>query len=209
MFELLYRIVQKLGRSFAKLLSQAGTKVKLAGNGVTYGKQHTYKGIPFLKVDRTASFTIGDSFSCNSGNANPIGRGSKTYIVVGAGASLTIGNEVGMSNAAINCYEQIEIGDHVKIGGGVVIYDTDFHSLDYNVRAVRKLDLAQKKTMPVKIESHVFVGAHSTILKGVTIGARSVIGACSVVTRSIPCDEIWAGNPAKFIRKVSTDDQGA
>jgi len=206
MFELLYRIVQKIAKYFAKILSQAVTKVKLAGNGISYGKQHSYRGVPFFKVDRTGKCMIGDHFSCNSGESNPIGRGSKTFIVVGAGASLKIGNHVGMSNVAINCYEQIEIRDYVKLGGGVVIYDTDFHSLDHKIRAVRKLDLAQKKTMPVKIESHAFIGAHSTILKGVTVGARSVVGACSVVTRNIPSDEIWAGNPARFLRKITTDD---
>ena len=52
------------------------------------------------------------------------------------------------------------------------------------------------------IEDNVFIGAHSTILKGVTIGQNSIIGACSVVTKNIPPNEIWAGNPAKFIKKL-------
>lgn len=47
----------------------------------------------------------------------------------------------------------------------------------------------------------VFIGAHSTILKGVHIGKHAVIGACSVVTKDIPADETWAGNPAVCIRK--------
>jgi len=206
MIELPYRIVQKIAKYFAKCIAQTITRLKLAGNGVSYGKKHNYKGVPFLKVDRNAKCIIGDYFSCNSGISNPIGRGSGTFIVVAAGASLSIGSHVGISNTAINCYEQIDIGDHVKMGGGVVIYDTDFHALDYQTRAVRQLDLAQKKTLPVKIENHVFIGAHSTILKGVTIGARSVVGACSVVTKSIPSDEIWAGNPARFIRKTAAND---
>ena len=49
----------------------------------------------------------------------------------------------------------------------------------------------------------MFIGANSIILKGVTIGERSIIGAGSVVTKNIPDDEIWAGNPAKFIRKIN------
>lgn len=55
---------------------------------------------------------------------------------------------------------------------------------------------------PVVIKNGVFIGANSIILKGVTIGEKAIVGAGSVVTRSIPDGEIWAGNPAKFIRKI-------
>ena len=59
-------------------------------------------------------------------------------------------------------------------------------------------------TRPVVIRDGAFIGAHSIILKGVTVGEKSVVGAGSVVTRSIPDGEIWAGNPARFIRKLDT-----
>ena len=54
----------------------------------------------------------------------------------------------------------------------------------------------------VKIKNNVFIGAKYIILKGVTIGENSVVGAGSVVTKSIPANQIWAGNPAKFIRNL-------
>lgn len=54
----------------------------------------------------------------------------------------------------------------------------------------------------VYISEGAFIGAHSIILKGITIGKNSVIGAGSVVTQDIPNDEVWAGNPAKFIKKL-------
>ena len=57
-------------------------------------------------------------------------------------------------------------------------------------------------TSPVIIKDGAFIGAHSIILKGVIIGEKSIVGAGSVVTKSIPDGEIWAGNPAKFIRKI-------
>ena len=57
-------------------------------------------------------------------------------------------------------------------------------------------------TKPVIIKQNVFIGAHSTILKGVTIGENSIIGACSVVTKNIPDNEVWAGNPAKYIKHL-------
>lgn len=58
------------------------------------------------------------------------------------------------------------------------------------------------KSAPVVIEDDVWVGAHCIILKGVTIGARSVIGAGSVVTKSIPADCVAAGNPCKVIKNL-------
>lgn len=64
------------------------------------------------------------------------------------------------------------------------------------------MDRASKITKPVTIKENAFIGAHSTILKGVTIGKNSIIGACSVVTKNVPDNEIWAGNPAKFVKKI-------
>lgn len=65
-----------------------------------------------------------------------------------------------------------------------------------------KDDLKHRKCAPVVIGDNVFIGAKCIILKGVTIGENSIVGAGSVVTKSIPANEIWAGNPAKFIRKI-------
>lgn len=65
-----------------------------------------------------------------------------------------------------------------------------------------KDDQKCKNNAPVVIEDNVFIGARSIILKGVTIGENSIVGAGSVVTRSIPSNQIWGGNPAKFIRNL-------
>jgi acetyltransferase-like isoleucine patch superfamily enzyme len=48
----------------------------------------------------------------------------------------------------------------------------------------------------------VFIGARCIILKGVTIGEKSIVAAGSVVTKNIPEGEVWGGNPAKFIKKI-------
>lgn len=62
--------------------------------------------------------------------------------------------------------------------------------------------MAGKKMAKVTIEHDAFIGAGCLILKGVTIGACSIVGAGSVVTKSIPANQIWAGNPAKYIRDL-------
>ena len=54
---------------------------------------------------------------------------------------------------------------------------------------------------------NIFIGAHTTIIKGVFIGKKSIIGACSIISKNIPDNEVWAGNPAKFIRKMNDENR--
>lgn len=150
-----------------------------------------------------SSFSIGDNFRMNNGkHFNAIGRQQVCSFVVRNQGKLKIGNNVGISDSAIICYKQITICDNVTIGGNVVIYDTDFHSLAKEHRRNYLLDRQHTKFAAVTIENDAFIGAHTTILKGVTIGEGSIVGAGSVVTKSIPKNEIWAGNPAKFIKSI-------
>lgn len=160
-------------------------------------------GIPKINVGLGGQCLIGPHFKMNNReSSNPIGRFHRCSIIVGKKGNLIIGKNVGMSSIAIVCHHRIEIGDNVNLGGNVVIYDTDFHSLNSADRLSRKLDFENTKTSPVKIGTNAFIGAHTTILKGITIGENSIVGACSVVTKDIPANEIWAGNPAKCVRKV-------
>lgn len=145
---------------------------------------------------------IGKGVKINSSpNANPIGGDTRTVLKVDRDAVLRIGDYTGISNATIVCFNEIIIGNHVKIGGSVKIYDTDFHALNYSKR--KNLETDYGNTKAVIIGNDCFIGAHSIILKGVTIGEKSIVGAGSVVTKSIPCDEIWGGNPAKFIKNLN------
>lgn len=78
--------------------------------------------------------------------------------------------------------------------------DTDAHSLNYVDRRDGDVDMSNRVDRPIVIEDDVLIGAYTIVLKGVTIGARSVIGAGSVVTKDIPADCVAAGNPAKVIK---------
>jgi acetyltransferase-like isoleucine patch superfamily enzyme len=111
-----------------------------------------------------------------------------------------IGNNVGISSSCLWCTNSITIGNNVKIGANSVIIDNDAHSLDYNIRRDPSLDVANSK--PIIIEDDVLIGTGSIILKGVTIGARSIIGAGSVVTKNIPSNCIAAGNPCKRLKDI-------
>lgn len=144
---------------------------------------------------------IGENFLCNSGkNKNPIGGSTEMILAVRDNGNIIIGNNVGISNSAIVSMNKIFIEDDVMIGGGCKIYDTDFHSIDFTHR----METPDKhiKSLPVIIKKGAFIGAHSIILKGVTIGENSIVGAGSVVAKNVPNGEIWAGNPARFIRRI-------
>jgi len=122
-------------------------------------------------------------------------------------ACITIGDHVGMSSPCVWIQSRLTIGNHVNIGGNCIIIDTDAHQIDYLARRggkqVDETDISTTiQSAPITIEDDVWIGANCIILKGVTIGARTVIGAGSVVTKSIPSDSIAAGNPCRVIKTL-------
>ena len=133
---------------------------------------------------------------------NRAGINHPTQLVAGAGATLKIGDHVGISGASIYCTEAITIGNHVLIGANSKIYDTDFHPIDYLARRANE----KPATAPVAIEDDVWLCANVTVLKGVTIGKRAIIAAGSVVTSDIPADHLAGGVPAKVIRRLNQSD---
>lgn len=154
-----------------------------------------------VKVYGKGSVEIGRFTRINSGEKYaPIGGQCKTIFTLRGGGRIKIGEYVGISNSTIAALSEVVIQDNVKIGSSCGIYDNDFHSLDYRMRISDKdTDI---RCAPVLIMEGAFIGAHSIILKGVAVGRHSIVGAGSVVTKSIPDGELWAGNPARFIRKT-------
>lgn len=175
--------------------------------GANIGQNFRVYNRVYLKMYKGAKLNIGDNFTLFSGDSiNPISRNLKGCIYLNNDASLTIGNHVGMSSPCIWCNTSITIGNNVKMGGVITLIDTDCHSLNYiDRRPGSGLDAKNTKSKPVVIEDDVLIGAHSIILKGSHIGARSVIGAGSVVSGTIPPDCIAAGNPCKVIRYINKD----
>ena len=194
------RAIKIVRRGTWAVLTTHYTRLWFRANGATVGKPFLSNGVPELEMSISGSLTIGQDLQMQNGlHYNMIGRQQKCYFVIGKEAAVTIGDHVGLSGTAIVCHERVSIGNHVQIGMNCVIYDTDFHDLDYRKRALTPEDYSGAVTRPVTIGNDVFIGAHSTILKGVTIGDKAIIGAGSMVAKSIPAGEIWAGNPARYI----------
>ena len=196
----LFKALRKIINILLKQMYNPFAKIILFLNGAKFQNGLNVAGFLKLEVTRRGILSIGKNVHINSGNHNLIGRQQKTILWVEG--ELCIGDGVGLSATAIICNYKITIGNNVTIGGNTVIYDTDFHNLDPIFRRNKLIDKQSAFKKAVIIEDDVFIGAHSTILKGVTIGQNSIIGACSVVTKNVPPNEIWAGNPAKFINRV-------
>lgn len=156
-----------------------------------------------VRVRNRGRIEIGDHSTINSSvMANPIGGSPCTIFTALPGGELLIGKNTGISNCAIFARRRVQIGDNVLIGAGAKIYDNDFHPVDFTDRMNKEVPSCK----PVEIKDGAFIGAHCLILKGVTIGKNSVVGAGSVVTKNIPDYEVWAGNPARFIRMVEDEE---
>lgn len=139
-----------------------------------------------------------------------------TLVTETSQAIIRIANNVFIASSAIlDCAVSINIGEDVLIAYGVMVVDSDNHSISYSIR---KKDLANWKmdgshdwnttvSKPVVIGRGVWIGAKSIILKGVTVGEGSVVGAGSVVTRDVPPYTIVAGNPARIIREIPLNER--
>lgn len=176
------------------------TKLKLYLLGVKFGSnlKSTGTATPQIRISRNAKLVcLGDNVVFN--NHNDAGWNSNCSIWVMDFASLIIGNNAGFNGVFLYSSKSINIGSNVRIGGGTRIFDTDFHPLNY---LERRGGRAGTNSKDIIIEDDVFIGTNCIIGKGVKIGARSIIAAGSVVTKTVPPDEIWGGNPAKFIKKA-------
>ena len=113
-------------------------------------------------------------------------------ININKNAKLSLGTGYMNYDCVIDCFDSITIGNDVKISEGVVIRDSDSHSI---------LREGYQPEAPIMIEDHVWIGLHAVILKGVTIGEGCIVAAGSVVTRDCPAHSLVAGVPARVIKE--------
>lgn len=171
--------------------------------GVKYGRNMQVYNKIYLQI-RNGKISIGDNFTLTSGDCiNPLCRNIRACIFITHGGTINIRNNVGMSSPCLWIKESLTIGNNVNIGGNCIIMDNDVHKIDHLERRSNKGDV---NSSPVIIEDDAWLGANVIVLKGVTIGARSIIGAGSVVTKSIPADCIAAGNPCKIIKRIISNE---
>ncbi len=130
------------------------------------------------------------------------GRGGETAWVeppfyCDYGSNILLGERVYFNfNCVVLDVCRVEIGDYCLFGPAVQIY-TATHPLNADLRRVGELG------KPIRVGSDVWVGGGAILCPGVSIGARSVIGAGSVVTRDVPEGVLAAGNPCRVLRSIT------
>lgn len=183
-------------------LSSYYNLLRLKMYGVEHGSHCVIHGKLYISLFPTASVKIGKNLYFSSGwGVNALCANKRGVIYATEHDSIKIGDNVGMSSTVLWAHNKIVIGNYVKIGGNCILIDTDAHNLDFSIRRGQYTDWGE--SAPIVVEDDAFIGANCIILKGVTIGARSIIAAGSVVTKSIPADCVAGGNPARVIRQLS------
>ena len=187
-------------RKFSKLTMfcfkwYSGFIVKILSflKGIEIARGCTFFGVPHFSRSRFSTITIGKNCRFRSDHtSNLIGVNHKCILAtLEEGAILKIGNNSGFSGVSIGAAREIIIGNNVLCGANSIITDTDWHS-------------GRSNTLPktVIIEDNVWIGVNTTILKGVTIGENSIIGACSLVVKDIPPNVIAGGNPCRVLKQI-------
>lgn len=196
----------RLPRRLRQIFYIYWNRIKFRIYGVHYGHNMCVYNKMYITIHHSSLVSIGNNFVFTNGEFfNPLCRNIRGGIYAAPNAHIKIGNNVGLSSTCIWANHSISIGNFVNIGGDCILLDTDAHNLNYKVRR-RPKDYQTANKFPIVIEDDVLIGTRCIVLKGVTIGARSVIGSGSVVTKSIPSDCIAAGNPCRVIRFINQDD---
>lgn len=115
--------------------------------------------------------------------------------------ALTLGEGVSFGeNCHVGCIGEMKIGHHALIGSNVTIIDHNHGDFSSGMPHENKIEMPLFSKKGVQIGDNVWIGDNAVILPGVTIGDHAIIGAGSVVTKDVPENAIFAGNPAKRIR---------
>lgn len=156
---------------------------------------------PLQKIAPTVKFGEGvkvydfvNLYGCEIGDHSKIG----TFVEIQKGAK--IGKNCKISSHTFIC-EGVTIEDDVFIGHNVTFINDRFPRA--TAQGGQLQTEADWSCVPTVVKRGASIGSSATILCGVTVGERAIVGAGSVVTKNVPPDTIVAGNPARVIRKVS------
>ncbi len=149
--------------------------MRIHGKNIRVGDYVHLANSPFHPIELATSSVEGMNGHINIGNCCLVSPGMTMYSAT-----------------------DITIGHDCMFGGECYVSDCDWHGI-YNRNS------AYGRSKPIELKDNVWVGHGAKILKGVTIGENSVVGAGAVVTRSIPPNVIAGGNPAVVLKEIDTE----
>ena len=190
-------------RKFTKV---NGVQGKLRGKLVPGRKRAVRKSqvspAPILHQQIAANVKLGKNvrifgftnlYGCEVGDDTKVG----TFVEIQKGA--TVGRRCKISSHTFIC-EGVNIEDEVFVGHGVTFINDKFPRATTGDGALQSE--ADWKCVPTRVKKGASIGSGSTLLCGVTVGERAVVGAGSVVTKDVPAGAVVAGNPARVLRTI-------
>jgi acetyltransferase-like isoleucine patch superfamily enzyme len=135
-----------------------------------------------------------------------IGDGSRIGSFVEIQKGVSVGRHCKVSSHTFIC-EGVHLEDEVFIGHGVNFINDNYPRATTSDGALQTE--ADWKVLPTLVGRGASIGTSATILGGVQIGARAIVGAGSVVTKDVPADTVVAGNPARVIRTLKSEKPSA
>lgn len=186
------------------LISTMRSVVSLTLQGCKPGAAFATSGRCHFKARKANSIQIARNVTLLGGwRSNRVGLSNPVLLQTFGEGRIEIGANSGGSGIVISSRSQVKIGKNVNIGGNARIYDHDFHALEFEKRHLPfKEQEPFVRSSPIRIGDDVFVGTNAIILKGVTIGSRTIVAAGSVVFQgNYPPDSILHGNPATIRQK--------
>lgn len=178
-------------------------RVRLFAEAVDVAAGVTLIGVPIVQRAAGSRIDIGPGVVlCSTSRGTALGVAHPVVLrTLRPDAKLSIGADTGISGATICAAVSVRIGARCLIGADAMIVDTDFHPLAPEGRR-HAGDGAGTASAAVVIGDDVFLGARCVVLKGVNVGAGSVVGCGAVVVSDVPCGSIVAGNPARVVGTV-------
>jgi acetyltransferase-like isoleucine patch superfamily enzyme len=165
--------------AWRRFLTRAGYRMKLEG---------------MLFLGPRVTLEVGRSARLRFGRWVWVGHGTKIRCHEG---EVSIGDKTVLGQeCTISAYQQISIGEQCILADRVMLIDFD-HNVSEVERPVRVQGIYKRD---VRVGSNVWIGYGAQILRGVTIGDNSIVGAGSVVTKDVPANAVVGGAPARLIR---------
>jgi len=176
--------------------------IRFRWSGVSYGKGFSSAGTIVLDIYPGSRVILGDHVVVVSDSRRCTAAAlafPSRFRTFTPSSEIIIGNNVGLNGTSITSRSRtITIGEGTMVAPNVIIVDSDFH-VPWPPEKRRDYP-GTDSDGDVRIGKNCWIGMNAVILKGVTIGDNSIIGAGSIVNQDIPADSLAAGMPAKVVK---------
>lgn len=195
-----FKLWWELRKDVSALLSSPVVYMGAFLMDIRLGRRCRFNGLPIWQRHPLSVIIVGEGCTFTSNRITNLFGIDRPCIISThtKAARIEIGQRCGFSGTVIGAAQQVRVGNDVLCGANTLITDFDWHAIDPAMRRA-----GTPNSNPVIIENNVWLGANVMVMKGVTIGKNSVIGAGSIVTADIPANVIAAGIPCKVLKNMA------